>query len=202
MTCNGCRSKVEKTLNDIVGISAVVTLEPPIATITMEKHIPIEQLQTALTAAGNYTIQMSDSQNIADNKESSIETKSCCSTHNKQDSEVKPFAKNSSGKYYCPMHCEGDKMYDKAGNCPVCGMNLEKVPELTVQKTQYTCPMHPEIIRDVAGACPICGMDLIPIVTAVSEEDNTYKELSKKMIISTCYFLCMLDVLSKGVDFY
>ena len=73
MTCNGCRSKVEKTLNDIVGISAVVTLEPPIATITMEKHIPIEQLQTALTAAGNYTIQMSDSQNIADNKESSID---------------------------------------------------------------------------------------------------------------------------------
>ena len=187
MTCNGCRSKVEKTLNDIVGISAVVTLEPPIATITMEKHIPIEQLQTALTAAGNYTIQMSDSQNIADNKESSIETKSCCSTHNKQDSEVKPFAKNSSGKYYCPMHCEGDKMYDKAGNCPVCGMNLEKVPELTIQKTQYTCPMHPEIIRDVAGACPICGMDLIPIVTAVREEDNTYKELSKKMIISTAF---------------
>ncbi len=27
-------------------------------------------------------------------------------------------------KYYCPMHCEGDKMYDKPGNCPVCGMDL------------------------------------------------------------------------------
>ncbi len=85
MTCNGCRSKVEKTLNDIVGISAVVTLEPPIATITMEKHIPIEQLQTALTAAGNYTIQMSDSQNMMDKNETTVETKSCCSTHNKQD---------------------------------------------------------------------------------------------------------------------
>jgi Cu+-exporting ATPase len=85
------------------------------------------------------------------------------------------------------MHCEGDKMYDKAGNCPVCGMNLEKVPELTVQKTQYTCPMHPEIIRDAPGACPICGMDLIPITTALSEEDNTYKELLKKMIVSTAF---------------
>ncbi|MFN8283337.1 MAG: heavy metal translocating P-type ATPase [Chitinophagales bacterium] len=187
MTCNGCRSKVEKTLNDIDGISAVVTLEPPIATITMEKHIPIEQLQTALTAAGNYTIEMSNIQNIADIKETTVETKSCCSPHNNQTTDVKPFHKNSNGKYYCPMHCEGDKMYDKAGNCPVCGMNLEKVPELTLQKTQYTCPMHPEIIRDVAGACPICGMDLIPIVTAVSEEDNTYKELSKKMIIATAF---------------
>ena len=25
---------------------------------------------------------------------------------------------------------------------------------------QYTCPMHPEIIRDAPGACPICGMAL------------------------------------------
>ena len=25
----------------------------------------------------------------------------------------------------------------------------------------YTCPMHPQIIRDQAGACPICGMDLV-----------------------------------------
>lgn len=29
-------------------------------------------------------------------------------------------------KYYCPMHCEGDKMYDSPGNCPVCGMRLVK----------------------------------------------------------------------------
>jgi len=28
------------------------------------------------------------------------------------------------GRYYCPMKCEGDKMYDQPGNCPVCGMNL------------------------------------------------------------------------------
>ena len=25
----------------------------------------------------------------------------------------------------------------------------------------YTCPMHPEIIRDKSGKCPICGMDLV-----------------------------------------
>lgn len=29
-------------------------------------------------------------------------------------------------KYYCPMHCEGDKKYDQPGNCPVCGMRLVK----------------------------------------------------------------------------
>lgn len=26
--------------------------------------------------------------------------------------------------FYCPMKCEGDKTYDKAGQCPVCGMDL------------------------------------------------------------------------------
>lgn len=28
-------------------------------------------------------------------------------------------------------------------------------------KDIYTCPMHPEIIRDKPGQCPICGMDLV-----------------------------------------
>ena len=30
---------------------------------------------------------------------------------------------------------------------------------------RYTCPMHPEIVRDEPGSCPICGMDLVPEVT-------------------------------------
>jgi len=41
--------------------------------------------------------------------------------------------------------------------------------------TQYTCPMHPEIIRDEPGACPICGMALEPII--VSEESEVSPEL-------------------------
>jgi len=28
--------------------------------------------------------------------------------------------------YSCPMNCEGGKTYDKPGQCPVCGMDLEK----------------------------------------------------------------------------
>ncbi|GHB87651.1 efflux RND transporter periplasmic adaptor subunit [Persicitalea jodogahamensis] len=27
---------------------------------------------------------------------------------------------------------------------------------------QFTCPMHPQIVRDEPGSCPICGMDLVP----------------------------------------
>jgi Cu+-exporting ATPase len=51
MTCDSCRSKVEKTLNAIEGIQATVTLDSPIATISMERHIPLDQLQAALYRA-------------------------------------------------------------------------------------------------------------------------------------------------------
>src|SRR5205085_11803256 len=30
--------------------------------------------------------------------------------------------------------------------------------------TRWTCPMHPEIVRDEPGVCPICGMKLVPVV--------------------------------------
>jgi Cu(I)/Ag(I) efflux system membrane fusion protein len=35
--------------------------------------------------------------------------------------------------------------------------------------TQYTCPMHPEIIEDEFGSCPICKMDLVPKVTEAEQ---------------------------------
>jgi Cu+-exporting ATPase len=37
--------------------------------------------------------------------------------------------------------------------------------------TTYTCPMHPEVVRDRPGSCPICGMALEP-VTATDDDAN------------------------------
>ena len=36
---------------------------------------------------------------------------------------------SNAGKYYCPMFCEGEKVYDSNVGCPVCGMDLVKIPE-------------------------------------------------------------------------
>ena len=36
----------------------------------------------------------------------------------------------------------------------------------------YTCPMHPEIVRDRPGICPICGMALEPRTVTVTDEEN------------------------------
>jgi Cu+-exporting ATPase len=37
---------------------------------------------------------------------------------------------------------------------------------------EYTCPMHPEIVRPGPGACPICGMALEPRTALVEEGEN------------------------------
>ena len=118
---------------------------------------------------------------------------SCCSTHEKA---AKPkVTAHSAGKYYCPMMCEGDKLYDKPGSCPVCGMNLEKIPEKKAAVT-YSCPMHPEVESDKPGSCPICGMDLVANA-ATEEVDHTYEDLRKKLWIAIL-FTVPLFILSMG----
>ena len=42
-----------------------------------------------------------------------------------------------------------------------CKNNKTSVVDNNQRKEQWTCSMHPEIIRDKPGTCPICGMDLI-----------------------------------------
>ena len=39
-------------------------------------------------------------------------------------------------------------------------------------RTEYTCPMHPEIVRDGPGQCPICGMNLVPREAAGEAESG------------------------------
>lgn len=48
---------------------------------------------------------------------------------------------------------------------------------------QYTCPMHPEIIRDAPGACPICGMALEPMVPS-DEPSHELVDFTRRMWIS------------------
>lgn len=91
----------------------------------------------------------------------------------------------NQGKYYCPMHCEGDKTYEKPGDCPVCGMHLNKEEKASSAKVIYTCPMHPEVRQDHPGDCPKCGMTLVPEKgVESSEEEKAYQKMTRKFWIA------------------
>ncbi|TDI99015.1 MAG: hypothetical protein E2O70_08675, partial [Candidatus Dadabacteria bacterium] len=74
-------------------------------------------------------------------------------------------------KYICPMHPEITDQ--KPGDCPKCGMSLEKETISLDVQGKYICPMHPEIEQVGPGSCPICGMALEPKNAAEDEEDTS-----------------------------
>jgi Cu+-exporting ATPase len=56
-------------------------------------------------------------------------------------------------------------------------------PKVVVAGTQYTCPMHPEIVRDAPGACPLCGMALEPM-TPTDEPSHELVDFTRRLWIS------------------
>ena len=48
---------------------------------------------------------------------------------------------------------------------------------------QYTCPMHPQILRDAPGNCPICGMTLEPVVASDASSPEL-ADFTRRMWIS------------------
>lgn len=56
--------------------------------------------------------------------------------------------------------------------------------------TDYTCPMHPEIVQDKSGSCSICGMSLIPI--GKKGDDAELKEMSVRFWVSLALTVAVL----------
>jgi len=114
--------------------------------------------------------------------------------------------------YYCPMKCEGDKVYKETGDCPVCHMHLVPVGQSEKEhhhgdhhydKSQehrehykhgvathagaYYCPMRCEGDKTYtkAGSCPVCGMDLVAELGAETDEGKkAWKNMTKKFILA------------------
>ena len=85
--------------------------------------------------------------------------------------------------YFCSTHCvhrfreDPESFLQKSvspvqiGRQPV---HIEHQPVQIEAKPgqKYTCPMHPEIVRDAPGSCPICGMALEPVTVSLEDEEN------------------------------
>ncbi|HKU72016.1 MAG TPA: YHS domain-containing protein, partial [Burkholderiales bacterium] len=81
--------------------------------------------------------------------------------------------------YFCSKHCLESfraaprKYLDKT----------TAKPASAPAGVQFTCPMHPEIVRDGPGSCPKCGMALVPMGGA--QDDNTeLKDMTRRFAVS------------------
>lgn len=200
MSCEGCQKKISSALNNIEGIKADVNLAGNFVEITSEQEINLEKLNSELKNAGNYVLEDPE-------KPKSTEF-------------IPPQDRVSpSSVYYCPMECEGDKVYFVQGKrCPVCNMYCVPIEDkqLAIGNQQsaesrkptaesgYYCPMfcegdktYPENV-----GCPVCGMDLVKITGNDDEsDDDTYKNLQKKFWISVAFTLPVF-ILSMGGMFF
>ena len=78
--------------------------------------------------------------------------------------------------HFCSSRClekfKGDPAkFLQPAPAPAIGANPAAAPATSAGR-QYTCPMHPEIIRDAPGTCPNCGMALEPLMPGDEDEPN------------------------------
>lgn len=196
MTCNGCRTKVEQTLNDIPGIQAEVSLEQEQANLDLHSDIDTLTLQKALLKKGPYILQ-----EVITKADGSKEILPPIAL-NEEDhfhQEIPAEMADKAGKYFCPMLCEGDKVYDRNVGCPVCGMNLEQIPAAKIEQTVYYCPMLCEGDKtyDKPGSCPVCGMHLVAKTITIESEDTTYPDMLRKLKYAILFTLPIF-ILSMG----
>jgi Cu+-exporting ATPase len=78
--------------------------------------------------------------------------------------------------YFCSKHClhrfrEDPERFLKPASAPAT-VQIQRQPVESKPGQKYTCPMHPEIVRDAPGSCPICGMALEPVMVSLEDEEN------------------------------
>ncbi|MGV3491687.1 MAG: HAD-IC family P-type ATPase, partial [Devosia sp.] len=65
---------------------------------------------------------------------------------------------------------------------------------------KWTCPMHPEIVKDGPGDCPICGMALEPMVASLDDGQNPeLVDFTKRMWISAALSVPILILAMGGM---
>ncbi len=90
------------------------------------------------------------------------------------DTAAGSFDYKGTTYYFCSTHCvhrfreNPESFLTKAAPLPI-GITRQPTPKVA---QKYTCPMHPEIVRDGPGSCPICGMALEPMTASLEETEN------------------------------
>ena len=98
--------------------------------------------------------------------------------------------------YFCSEGCRAK--FDTDPWFYASGHALEHKGTGAPEGTKWTCPMHPEIVRDEPGSCPICGMALEPMTPSVdAEPSHELVDFTRRMWISAALALPLV-ILTMG----
>jgi len=88
------------------------------------------------------------------------------------DPTTTPHRAEHAGQQYffCGARCRERFVAEPARYLSDDQANHGLIAAPTAPGTQWTCPMHPEIVRNGPGSCPICGMALEPMTPAAGAE--------------------------------
>jgi Cu+-exporting ATPase len=97
-----------------------------------------------------------------------------------------PLRAEHGGKTYV-FCCEGClERFQKEPEAFVNAGPKAAAPVAPGQRVEWTCPMHPEIVRDAPGSCPKCGMALEPRgVSAEPQENPELGEMTRRFWVAT-----------------
>ena len=86
---------------------------------------------------------------------------------------------NGETYYFCSTHCvhkfreDPERFLSKSVSPQMTQIAPRRVQAAPEKNIEYTCPMHPEVVRIGPGSCPICGMALEPRTVSLEEDDNS-----------------------------
>ena len=83
----------------------------------------------------------------------------------------------------------------KVGSCCGGGAATASTAGPMTSEGGYTCPMHPEVVRDGPGSCPICGMALEPREVAAEQENPELKSMLRRFRVGVALTLPLLAVM-------
>src|SRR3984885_13283438 len=98
--------------------------------------------------------------------------------------------------YFCSQGCKAKfeanpRKYD--------GSVLRVSAPETSTASQYTCPMHPEVLSPKPGACPKCGMALEPVAATESTANPELVSMTRRFWVSAALTLPLLAIMVSDI---
>jgi P-type Cu+ transporter len=98
--------------------------------------------------------------------------------------------------YFCSQGCKA-KFEASPGKYD--GSTLRVSEPKTSIASQYTCPMHPEVLSPKPGTCPKCGMALEPVAATESTANPELVSMTRRFWVSAALTLPLLAIMVSDI---